>query len=191
MERRTVKWSEPRILHPLFFDTEDWEAPTSAKELFVAECDVRLACDINRLFHSRLPEIHWSNVTRNKHYRTYLAEHCGYIYATGIWSSPVAANRFKDGDTILELRRLAIAPDAPKNTASRILSVMVKDIRRNLPQITRAISYQDTEFHTGTIYRAAGWHVGQKRDSVQRWDETRKRSAPQADTKKVRWELAL
>ena len=49
----------------------------------------------------------------------------------------------------------AIASDAPKYTATRMLSIMVKRIKKEFPDIVRLISYQDTEVHKGTIYKAA------------------------------------
>ena len=34
---------------------------------------------------------------------------------------------------------------------------MVRRLRVEFPEYERAISYQDTEVHMGTIYKAAGW----------------------------------
>ena len=84
----------------------------------------------------------------------YHAHHGGVTYAVALWNSPSARTLPKDW---IELRRMACAPDAPKNTASRFLAWMVKHLRAHHPQHTRAISYQDTEVHTGTIYKASGW----------------------------------
>ena len=132
--------------------------PTSPLQLKVERINVHLACKMNEEWHSRLPRIHWSNVARNTHYVCYGASYDYRWYAVGIWSSPVA--RLLDNKSILELRRLAICRDAPKNTASRMICVMVKLIRKRLPQITKLISYQDTAVHNGTIYKASGWRVG-------------------------------
>jgi hypothetical protein len=60
----------------------------------------------------------------------------------------------------LELRRMALSPDVPKNTASRMLSIMSKLVIKKFPKVKKLISYQDTEVHRGTIYRAAGWEIG-------------------------------
>ncbi len=83
-----------------------------------------------------------------------------FFFATAIWTNPIAANLPQH--TWLELRRMAIASDAPKNTPSRMLSVMTKLIKRKFPIIERLISYQDIEVHKGTIYKAAGWIKGQE-----------------------------
>jgi len=76
-------------------------------------------------------------------------------YAAAIWSNPVARNLPQYA--YLELRRFAIAPDAPKNAASRMLAIMAKWIKGNMPRVNVLVSYQDTEIHHGTIYKAAGW----------------------------------
>jgi hypothetical protein len=109
-------------------------------------------------------------------------------FAVGIWSSPV--NQSYNMDTVLELRRLAISPDAPRNTASRMIKVMITLIKKRLPTINRFISYQDTEVHKGTIYKASGWKpVG---TTVYRaWDKTRQRNTSQSTADKIRWEYTI
>jgi hypothetical protein len=74
-------------------------------------------------------------------------------YAVALWSHPVAAGLPKEW---IELRRLAIAPDAPKNTASSFIGWMVRWLKKNTTHPT-AVSYQDTAVHSGTIYKASGW----------------------------------
>jgi hypothetical protein len=111
------------------------------------------------------------------------------FYAVAMWSLPIAANRLRDGYNILELRRFAISPDAPKNTASFMLSRMRKAIRKEMPEIKRLISYQDTVAHDGTIYKAAGWIARGRSDYVS-WENHSKRpgSVEQSTADKVRWE---
>jgi hypothetical protein len=65
----------------------------------------------------------------------YAAEHGGAYYAVAIWSQPIIRS-IADGVTI-ELRRLAIADEAPKNTASRMLAVMIRLVKRKYPFIQR------------------------------------------------------
>jgi hypothetical protein len=152
---------------------------------------VQAACDLNAKWHSRLPKVVAGNIYRNRHYVCYGAEFQGTYFAVGIWSSPVAANRFKNGNNILELRRLAIAPDAPFNTATRMLKIMRLDIKKRFPNVTRLISYQDTEVHQGTIYKAAGWNSTATSEGIS-WSATgRKRNTDQTLATKVRWEFEL
>jgi len=152
---------------------------------------VQTACKLNERWHSRLPKLDWSNVVRNVHYVCYGAAWENVWYAVAIWSTPVAANRMRDGEKVLELRRMAIAPDAPKNTASRMLRVMALLIAKKFPDVNRLISYQDTEVHKGTIYKAAGWTAKSRSKGVSWTTESRKRNADQTLADKVRWERTI
>lgn len=173
----------------LFHPRGSGSIPTSPLQLTIEEIKPKLASCLNKFWHSRLPEIHWSNIVRNTHYVCYGAKYDGRWYAVGIWSSPVAQNRFKNGKQILELRRLAICKDAPKNTATRILSVMTQLIKKTFPDIQRLTSYQDTSVHKGTIYKAANWKIGIVTKFVSWTTKKRQRNKDQAIGIKIRWEL--
>jgi len=102
------------------------------------------------------------------------------------------------------LRRFAIAPDAPKNTASRMLKIMTILIKKQMPQIIKLISYQDIEVHKGTIYKASNW-VSVTKSGNPQWKKSRKRRFPKrfeelykkkgklyaAPGPKIRWEKNL
>lgn len=165
--------------------------PTSALQLKIAKCNVHRACELNELWHSRFPKIHWSNVVRNRDYACYVAEFDDVAYACAIWSSPVAANRLFEGATSLELRRLAIADDAPPNTASRMIGVMRRMIAREMPHITLLVSYQDESVHAGTIYKASGWSPVSRSKGVSWTNKLRKRNKEQSLACKVRWVYRL
>ena len=142
-----------RVVHPLFQTESDGSTPISPLQLEVLECHVETACALNRHWHSRLPRIEPNNVYRSPPSVCYAAIYDNIYYASAIWSAPVA--RGLNGKNFIELRRLAIAPDAPKNTASRMLKIMRLSIKKKFPQVVSLISYQDTEVHTGGIYAAA------------------------------------
>lgn len=58
----------------------------------------------------------------------------------------------------LELNRLALIDNTPKNTESRALSVAMKIIKRQYPHVAWVVSFADgTQCGDGTIYRAAGF----------------------------------
>lgn len=167
-------------------------SPTSPLQFKFVTISAMAACTLNYKWHSRFPEIHWSNVVRNKRYICYAARYEGAYFAVAIWSSPIAGNRFNNAETILELRRMAISEKAPKNTASRMLSHMRKDIGKKFPEIRRLISYQDTEAHTGTIYKASGWILRNTMSKEVDWGTNgRQRSEPQSHAPKIRWEYAI
>ena len=162
----------------------------SSPKLFeLSTVSAHSACNLNSRWHSRVPLIDPSNVTRNTHYVCYVARYESVAYAVAIWSSPIAGNRLKDGKKLLELRRLAINEDAPKNTATWMLSKMTKDIKKRFPNVIRLISYQDTDVHLGTIYKAANWTSVSKSD-LNDWNN-RNRSTPQTTSPKIRWEYQL
>jgi len=146
---------------------------------------------LNETWHSVLPKIHWSNIVRNTHYVCYGIFFEQHPVGVAIWTSPVAQNRFKDGKTILELRRLALSEVCPKNSASRVISIMVKMVRKKFPDIKRLISYQDTTIHSGTIYKASNWKEAKKTGFMSWTTENRKRRPDQSKSSKIRWEKKL
>lgn len=175
----------------LFQKSSGGSTPTSPLQLEIEAIKPQLACELNEKWHSRLPKIHWSNVVRNTHYICYGAKYDGRWYAVGIWSSPIAQNRFSEGKQMLELRRLAICRDAPKNTASRMIKIMIALIKKRFPEIKRLISYQDTEVHTGTIYKASNWKIGGESSGISWTTKSRQRNKEQTLAKKIRWEYLL
>ena len=176
----------------LLFDLSERQAPPSSpKQLKFEVIRAQTACLLNEKWHSRLPIIDWSNVVRNTHYVCYGAKYENEFYVSAIWSSPVAQNRFKHGKQMLELRRMAISPESPRNTATRMLAFMRKDITHRFPDIALLISYQDTEVHLGTIYKADNW-VAVAESSGLEWNTAkRKRNTEQSLAPKIRWEFKI
>jgi hypothetical protein len=184
-----------RVVHPLFQAEGGGSTPTSPLQLHIGEISVVKAIDLNALWHSRLPTVIRGNIDRNTHSVCFGAEYAGIFFASAIWSSPVAGVLLTKGEHWLELRRFAIANDAPKNTASRMLAIMVKLIKKRFPEIVKLISYQDTNVHRGTIYKASGWTQGKSVTDtnwgLRRSPYGRIRNQVVAPGVKIRWELAL
>ena len=178
-----------RVAYPLFQEEYGGANPTSALQLEIIEIGVHKACVLNKIWHSRLPNIHWSNIVRNKYYICYAAIFNNIYYAVAIWSSPVA--RLLNDNILLELRRMAISSDSPKNTASRMIKIMRIDICKRFPNIKKLISYQDTEVHLGTIYKASGWVMGGKTKGASWTSKNRIRNKEQTKADKIRWEYDL
>ena len=180
-----------RVVHPLFQEEGGGSIPTSPLQLHVGKISQRLAMQLNGEWHSRLPHIsNWKTCT------AYGAEYQGVWYAVAMWATPSSASL--NGRNWYELKRFAIAPDAPRYTASRMLSVMRKMIKKDMPTVERLISYQDTEVHFGTIYKAAGWTCAGKthKGGKTGWS-THQRFRAESNGKNVlladkfRWELEL
>lgn len=187
----TICADDASVAWPLFQAEYGGSRPTSALQLNIVSLNPKIAMQLNRKWHSRLPEIaNWRMCDA-------FAAECGNrYYAVALWSFPSNQNMFKQG--CFELRRMAVSQDAPKNTASRMLAVMARLIRNQRPEVSRLISYQDTSVHKGTIYKAAGWTcVGKTHeDGACGWDNN-VRFRHEANGKepllsvKHRWELAI
>jgi hypothetical protein len=158
---------------------------TSALSLHFESIDLDTALTLNRCWHSHLP---WLD-RRVAAWLCYAARYDGLFLAVAVWSRPVARLLPQDG-SCLELRRFAIAPDAPKNTASRMLGWMVRDVVLRRPAVTRVVSYQDCAVHRGTIYKASGW-TPTRAPSGGDWNHAGRRRVARRLKEKVRWELAL
>lgn len=176
------------VMHPLFQGDEGGSTPTSALQLRIEECGLEFAKECNQEWHSRFPRF-GTGAVNDVGFPCFAAHYDGLAWAVAIWSHPVA--RCLPQQTWLELRRMAIRPGRPKNTASRMLRVMTDILRKKRPEIERFISYQDTEAHTGTIYRAAGWTPTNLSDGDE-WDRPgRSRPKAQSAAPKQRWELVV
>lgn len=178
----------PVSVHPLF--GEGGSPPSSAMDLKLWDVGVDLAMQLNDTWHSLLPDTDKGNLVRNRHTAFYAAEYDGAYYAVAIWTDPVAGNRLTEPS--IELRRLAICDEAPKNTATRMLGMMRKDLKKKFPHIRKAISYQAKKYHHGTIYKADNWKPVSETVGVE-WKTKRRNRAPTqaADSAKVRWERYL
>jgi hypothetical protein len=180
---------DARIACPLFQAEYGGSKPTSALHLRFAATSEAVFKTLNSAWHSRLPQI------GNSHFRVcYVADCANVIYAVAAWSNPVA--RFLPQREWLELRRFAIAPDAPRFTASRMLGWMRRDIVSRFPEVTRLISYQDLEVHKGTIYKASGWKQAENftpraRGWIGWGTRPRKGRTNQAVAPRMRWEYEM
>jgi hypothetical protein len=145
-----------------------------------------LAIRLNERWHSRLPNF----TSPPERCIAFGAEHDGLFYATAIWSPPLA--RMLNDTGRFELRRFAIADDAPRNTATRMLRVMGALLRKIRPDIRTLISYQDTSVHAGTIYKAAGWLPIAATSGQREWACKSRYARPvQSDSNKMRWEKRI
>jgi hypothetical protein len=181
----TISADDVTVTCPLFHEEYGGSTPTSALQLIFSPIDVRRAAKINNLWHSRLPEFGFRGGCF-----AYCAEFNNVVYAVAIWGPPLA--RAFNGKGFVELRRMAIAASAPKNTATRMIGWMLRDIKKT-GRYVKAISYQDTEVHTGTIYKASGWSAAYVSLAKNiRWAH-HKRPATNlpAISDKIRWEYDL
>ena len=181
------------VAHPLFRAEDGGSIPTVTL-LNIVEIDMRTACDLNKRWHSMLPRTDLGNMLCGNMSAAYAAEFEGRYFAVAIYSQPIIRAIAKCGTTI-ELRRLAICGDAPSNTASRILAVCRRLVKRKYPFLTKAVSYLAVDVHKGTIYKAAGWRpvgaISDARPQRKRGDKGRATGPLQTTSRKQRWEIDL
>jgi hypothetical protein len=74
----------------------------------------------------------------------------------------------------IELNRMAFDEYLPKNSESRCISVSIKLIKKNAPQIKWIISFADgTQCGDGTIYRASGFYLVKIKKNSSMWQNTK------------------
>jgi len=155
----------------------------------VKQIKVNDACEYNAMWHSKLPIIKPSNVNRNKYRICYGMFDGDDIIAVAILSSPVNPTLAKQ--PIIELRRLANSPVVPHNGATWFLSRIIKALKKDIPDIQKVISYQDTSVHAGIIYRAGNWVLAHKTKFASWNHATRQRDLDQSKADKIRWEYDI
>lgn len=175
-------------MQPLFQVGEGGSIPTSPLQMRVVDVHYDLARMLNGKWHSRLPKIGDPKGIR-KVMPCFAATFDERVFAVAIWSHPVA--RDLPQKEWLELRRMAICDERPRNTASWMLSVMTRLLRKGRPELVKLISYQDLDAHSGTIYRAAGWKPTVVKKYKPWNNAARKRPPCQSTADKQRWEYDL
>jgi len=104
-------------------------------------------------------------------------------------SENVRASVFGDGreNEVIELHRMAIHPDAPKNTATWFISRALDRLKGYKPQYRAVLSFADTtEGHDGTVYQAASAdYTGMTAESTFYQDENGRLRAPRQNGENI------
>ena len=178
----------------LFESPHSSEPPTSPRQFKFIEIPMREACSLNKKWHSMLPRTDLGNMLCGNTSAAYAAVYDCRYYAVAMFSQPIIRAIAKDGVTI-ELRRLAICDEAPRNTATRMLSSCCKMVKLKYPQMKRAVSYLAVDVHCGTIYKAANWQpvgdISDARPQRMQGDHGRATGPLQTKSRKQRWEKKL
>lgn len=92
---------------------------------------------------------------------------------------------------VLALSRMAVHPAAPKNACTFLLARSVRAIRQE-KRFTALVTYADeSQGHTGGVYRAAGWAYAGRRPGSPRWVDpaTGRQVATQATRTRTRAQM--
>ena len=178
------------VADPLFQDGKTGLHPTSPLQFALKPIPIEIACQLNAYWHSRLPSITRNTIQMGQH-ACYALEFNGGFYGCAIWSPPVA-RLLANGNKIMELRRMALGELCPRNTASRFIAVMVRDLKSQFSELELLISYQDEDVHQGTIYKASNWTPVNAPKGGTKWGSNNYSKGKQGRiANKVRWELKL
>jgi len=109
------------------------------------------------------------------------------IAGAAVWGKPVA--RMEDQENTVELLRFWTADSTPKNTESKALGKMMRDMKEK--GYERLIAYASTgQEHEGTIYKATNWKEVNRTDRTQTWENRNGRN-DRDKTSKIKFEKKL
>ena len=129
----------------------------SVKDIYVTPIKSEIARNFVSKFHYSKKNVQNSQL----HFGCFLNGFLGGVMSFGPCMDKkkmmglVRGTKFND---FMELNRMAFSDLLPKNSESRCLSVALKLIKKNYPNIKWIISFADAcQCGDGTIYRAAGF----------------------------------
>jgi hypothetical protein len=99
------------------------------------------------------------------------SEYCGLLVGAMLFGQMSTTAWKKFGDTeqsVLELRRLVMIDECPKNSESRFIGYCLRYIKANNTTVNTIVSYADPNYgHFGTIYRASNFkYIGMSASDV-------------------------
>jgi len=104
------------------------------------------------------------------------------VVGAAFWGKPVA--RMEDQENTVELLRFWTSDTTPKNTESKALGKMMRDMEDK--GYDRMIAYSSSgEDHEGTIYKATNWELSKETSRSGTWENRSNRNdRDKADKKK-------
>jgi hypothetical protein len=128
-----------------------------ARDLNIRECDRGEVSEFIETHH------YSKSINGVKSSACFAVEYKGSLVGAVLYGqmSTTAWKRFGEGEQeVLELRRLVMLDECPKNSESRIVGWTIRWVRRNCPNVKVIVSYADPNHgHTGIIYKAANFNL--------------------------------
>lgn len=110
----------------------------------------------------------------------------GTLVGAALWmppTKPCAQSVHADWRRVLALSRLAVSPAEPQNAASLLIGASVRLIRRARRWAALVTFADESQGHTGTIYRATNWtYLGRTRPEA-RWVDSAGRQVARLATR--------
>lgn len=171
------------VAYPLFRGEGGGANPTSALQLRFYKIPLVDAAPLNAAWHSRFPDLGGGGSRA-----CFAAEFDNHWWAVAVWTNPTSPKLPQLA--WMMLKRFAIGDDAPRNTASRMMGWMIRELRKRFDEVVMLVSYSDPDTHAGTIYRATGWEHGGEtpRSEATTWrNRERDHTENQTCCRVVRW----
>lgn len=89
----------------------------------------------------------------------------------------------EDWRKVLSLTRMVVVPRVPKNACSFLLSRSVKAIRRDGRFVSLVTYADESQGHTGGVYRASNWQYVGRTGPYQKWQDAAGRQVATLATK--------
>ena len=135
--------------------------------------------------HSVLPKCSKSNLVRTRYLYCFGVFNGDELLASAIYTNPIA-RAWTTRDDMIELRRLTVHKSVP-NLCTFFMARCEKNIIKEVPTISKILTYSVIGVHGGTIYKASGF----TQDGISKykpWNtKKRKRNDPQTTNDKMRW----
>lgn len=91
---------------------------------------------------------------------------------------------------VLSLTRMVLVPGTPKNACSFLLSRSIAHIREDKRFVALVTYADESQGHTGGVYRASGWEYVGRTGPYPRWlDNKGKQVAPKATKNRTKAEM--
>lgn len=106
---------------------------------------------------------HYSKSVCNNSQLSFIVKYKGFIegaiqFGPSIDSRRVSSSLGLDFGETIEINRMALSDNLPKNSESRVIGFCIRFIKKNYPKIKAIISFADAcQCGDGTIYRASGF----------------------------------
>lgn len=115
------------------------------------------------------------------------------LWGVAWWLPPTrvaAESVHEDWKRVVSLTRLVIDPDAPRNAASFLLGRSLRILRREGRWVAVVTYADESQGHTGAIYRASNWTYVGRTGPYPRWlDGDGKQVAPKATVSRTKAEM--
>lgn len=128
-----------------------------ARDLKIRECERREIRDFIETHH------YSKSINGVKSTVCFAVEYEGRLVGAVLYGqlSTTAWKRFGDSEKeVLELRRLVMLDECPRNSESRVVGWTIRWIKKNCPDVRVIVSYADPNHgHTGVIYKASNFDL--------------------------------